>query len=177
MQKVSPSVLLKGFYISVFLEQWEALDVESFFQPRFGVAGMKYRLVSLVVCFCCISRTNWANYWSPVNKGERRSFQILRASVSKSHLSLKVPIKCSHQHKQKRERNYLIWIVAGYMQIPLNLLSTSVHYKVPSSSLIVSTNWKVFSIILSVMCHHLQQRKALKHWVNVSSWEVFRIDA
>jgi hypothetical protein len=87
-----------------------------------------------------ISRTKGANYWPPVNKGERKSFQILRPGVGKSHLSLKVPIKCSHQHKQKRERNYLIWIVAGYMQIPLNLLSTSVHYKVPSSSLIVSTN-------------------------------------
>jgi hypothetical protein len=49
MQKVSPSVLFKGYYVlakraytSIFLEQWEALDVESFFQPRFGVAGMKY---------------------------------------------------------------------------------------------------------------------------------------
>jgi hypothetical protein len=87
-----------------------------------------------------ISRTKGANYWPPVNKGERRSFQILRASVGKSHLSLKVPIKCSHQHKEKREGNYLIWIVAGYMQIPLNLLPTSMHYKVPYSSLIISTN-------------------------------------
>jgi hypothetical protein len=87
-----------------------------------------------------ISRTKGANYWPPVNKGERRSFQILRASVRKSHLSLKVPLKCSHQHKQNREGNYLIWIVAGYMQIPLNLLSTSTHYKVPYSSLILSTN-------------------------------------
>jgi hypothetical protein len=59
MQKVSPSVLFKGYYVlakhaytSVFLEQWEALDVETTFQPRFGVAGMKYGLLSLVVCFC-----------------------------------------------------------------------------------------------------------------------------
>jgi hypothetical protein len=60
MQKVSPSVLFKGYYVLAnMLTQmfsWsneEVLDVESFFQPRFGVAGMKYGLVSLVVCFCC----------------------------------------------------------------------------------------------------------------------------
>jgi hypothetical protein len=61
----SPSVLFKGYYLLAnvltqvfFLQQWEALDVETFFQPRFGVAGMKYGLVSLVVCFC--SSRIWA---------------------------------------------------------------------------------------------------------------------
>jgi hypothetical protein len=59
MQEISPSVLFKGYYVlakhaytSVFLEQSESLDVETFFQPRFCVAEMKYGLVSLVVCFC-----------------------------------------------------------------------------------------------------------------------------